>query len=699
MARQIGRYTIVNELGRGGMGVVYKAWEESLQRHVAIKMLADQYSDDESVVARFMREARAVADVHHANIVQVFCVDTHDGQPYFVMEYVEGESLGDCIRRESKVHPRKAVSLLREAASGLSAAHARGVVHRDIKPANLMLSRHGGLKVVDFGIARVESPDTKLTATGMAMGTPAYLSPEVCLAKSVDQRSDIFSLGVVLYEMLTGETPFNADSPLELMSKVVEARIPDLVELDGEIDPQLYSVLKVMLASEPHNRYSDCQQLIADLDDYLAGQSPRHASTVAAPPSAAVADDNEATVAMSTPAEGQLEKPRQPPKPAAKAPSASARVQPKKSSGGRLFLLAAMVGVVLLGTVSAASWWALQHYSVPLPGFSQRPAAEPSVDSAAQEQIAAAPVEIRSDRAGELVDPAVSSERGLPLPLAEQQVGDQEYRSQDSPSRQADTLAHSGPADGREGDSGQADTSDSREAESDSVAMADPERPRSSTEPSVAEARGTESHVTESQAPVQAEPDQIGEGLVGDERIAAASPPVVSPEQRPSESAPESRPVPETTRSEPAPQPSWDRSNPRLAVVVAGDRLGAAPLQAGVERMLADAGYSLFDADLVDLPAGGGLAGFSRALRGGGADIMVFVEIEPAGQSQLSYYGRQDTLYMANVSLRIVQLHDNESLAPMWQDSMRYTELNAEQKAREMVTPVVNQVLRSLRRL
>ena len=134
-------------------------------------------------------------------------------------------------------------------------------------------------------------------------------------------------------------------------------------------------------------------------------------------------------------------------------------------------------------------------------------------------------------------------------------------------------------------------------------------------------------------------------------------------------------------------------------MVVSGDRLGAAPLQASLERMLSDAGYRLLDADLVELPSGGGLAGFSRALRGGGADVMVFVEIEPAGQSQLSYYGRQDTLYIANVSVRTVQLHDNESLAPMWQDSMRYTELNADQKAREMATPVVNQVLRGLRRL
>ncbi|MEX0916329.1 MAG: serine/threonine-protein kinase, partial [Wenzhouxiangellaceae bacterium] len=222
MNKQIGNYTVVAELGRGGMGVVYKAREESLQRFVAIKMLGNQLVDNESVALRFMREARAVADLNHPNLVQVFRVDRHEDQPYFVMEYVEGESLKHLIQRERKMQPLRALQILKEVAAGLAAAHAKGVIHRDIKPENIMLTRYGGVKVVDFGIARVDEPGTRLTTTGIGLGTPSYLSPEVCLSQDVDQRSDIFSLGVVLFEMLTGDTPFKSDSPFELMTKVVE---------------------------------------------------------------------------------------------------------------------------------------------------------------------------------------------------------------------------------------------------------------------------------------------------------------------------------------------------------------------------------------------------------------------------------------------------------------------------------------------
>ena len=193
----IGKYEIVAELGRGGMGVVYKAWEESLQRFVAIKMLGDQLINDENLVARFLREARSVADLNHPNLVQVFAVDTHEGRPYFVMEFVEGESLKELIRTSERIHPKRALTLVKEVATGLSVAHDKGVVHRDIKPDNIMLTKHGGVKVVDFGIARVDDQFTKLTQSGMAIGTPKYFSPEVCKGLGVDKRTDIFSMGKI----------------------------------------------------------------------------------------------------------------------------------------------------------------------------------------------------------------------------------------------------------------------------------------------------------------------------------------------------------------------------------------------------------------------------------------------------------------------------------------------------------------------
>jgi predicted Ser/Thr protein kinase len=268
----IGKYEIVSELGRGGMGVVFKAWEESLQRFVAIKMLGDQLTNDENLVARFLREARAVADLNHPNIVQVFSVDKHEGRPYFAMEFVEGESLTELIRTSNKIEPSRALTLLKEVANGMSAAHDKGVVHRDIKPDNIMLTRHGGVKVVDFGVARVEDPNTKLTATGMAVGTPNYISPEVCLGLDVDQRSDLFSMGVVLYEMLTGETPFDADSPLEMMTNVVQAEVPDVGTLCPSIDEGLRSILYHLLEKKPEYRYQDFHQVLEDIDAYKEGK-------------------------------------------------------------------------------------------------------------------------------------------------------------------------------------------------------------------------------------------------------------------------------------------------------------------------------------------------------------------------------------------------------------------------------------------
>lgn len=287
----IGKYEIVTELGRGGMGVVYKAWEESLRRHVAIKMLGDRLTQDEAVVTRFMREARSVADLNHPNVIQVFAVDTHEGKPYFAMEYIEGQSLSSLIEQEGKLKPGRALAILKEIASGLSAAHNKGVVHRDIKPDNIMLTGHGGVKVLDFGIAQLEDQNSKLTGTGMAIGTPNYVSPEVCLAQHVDNRSDLFSLGVVFYEMLTGDKPFEADSPLQMMTNVVHSEVPDITKLNSDVEPRLRSILDHLLAKNPDNRYQSASELLEDIESYKAKAMPAHAMGTAGG-SAAVGEES-----------------------------------------------------------------------------------------------------------------------------------------------------------------------------------------------------------------------------------------------------------------------------------------------------------------------------------------------------------------------------------------------------------------------
>ncbi len=271
LSGQIGHYQIVAELGRGGMGAVYRAHEPSLNRYVAIKVLARHLADDASLVARFAREAKSVAALNHPNIVHIYFTGEEQGLPYFVMECVEGDTLADLIREKGTLPPKEAAGILLQAAAGLAAAHDRGIVHRDIKPSNLMIDGGGTLKITDFGIALARDIGDKLTTTGQFVGTTGYVSPEVCKGQPVDSRSDIFSLGVVLYEMLAGATPFNDDSPLGLMMQVVEQPVPDVRGLNPGVDEKLVQILDRMIEKNPDNRYQTCHELTADLKRYIAG--------------------------------------------------------------------------------------------------------------------------------------------------------------------------------------------------------------------------------------------------------------------------------------------------------------------------------------------------------------------------------------------------------------------------------------------
>jgi hypothetical protein len=218
------------------------------------------------VVERFLREARSMAQLNDPHIIQIYMIGDDHGQPFFAMEFVEGESLSQMLRREGKLEAKHAAGIIAQAAQGLSVAHDRGVVHRDIKPANLMITPRGLVKVADFGIALANSDfEKKLTGTGEFVGTPGYLSPEVCLGKQVDQRSDVFALGIVLFEMLAGRMPFTDQSPLGLMLEVVQADIPDVRSLGADVSQPLVSVLNKMLAKDPTQRYQSCHDLLSDL--------------------------------------------------------------------------------------------------------------------------------------------------------------------------------------------------------------------------------------------------------------------------------------------------------------------------------------------------------------------------------------------------------------------------------------------------
>ena len=260
--KKFGHYEVVSELGRGGMGVVYKAWEPSLNRHVAIKALGEHLLGDDGLIERFTREAKSMAAINHPNVIQVFFIGMEEKQPYFAMEFIEGISLDDLLKGNNVLSVPHAKEILRQACAGLAVAHDRDLVHRDIKPANLMICDDGTIKVVDFGIAQTREYGDKLTNTGEFVGTPGYLSPEVCTGKDVDARSDIFALGIVFYEMLAGKVPFENDSPLGLMLEVVQADIPDIRAINKKVDKKTSYILEKMIAKNPDERCQSCQEVI-----------------------------------------------------------------------------------------------------------------------------------------------------------------------------------------------------------------------------------------------------------------------------------------------------------------------------------------------------------------------------------------------------------------------------------------------------
>lgn len=252
------RYEMGSPLGKGGMAHVYRGTDRVLDRTVAIKVLSGKYASDDSFVTRFRREAQAAAGLNHANIVGVYDTGDEGRMHYIVMEYVEGETLGDVLRREGRLDPERAAAVAAEVATALHAAHEKGLVHRDVKPGNVMIDSEGRVKVVDFGIARAAADDT-LTQTGLILGTASYLSPEQAQGRPVDARSDTYSLGCVMYEMLTGQAPFSGDTPVAIAYKHVNETPPRPSELEPSIPPHLDEAVTRALEKDPDARFPTAQ--------------------------------------------------------------------------------------------------------------------------------------------------------------------------------------------------------------------------------------------------------------------------------------------------------------------------------------------------------------------------------------------------------------------------------------------------------
>ncbi len=272
------RFRLDEKIGSGGMSTVYRAYDPTLERWVAIKLMHRDMSDAPDQLERFRREARAVARLNHPNVVTVIDFGEDDGTPYIVLELVEGENLKQRIKRSGPLPTAEAVAYAIEIGRALSAAHGERLVHRDVKPQNVLIDPEGRAKVTDFGIARSLEVHG-LTATGRVLGTTDYVSPEQALGHDVSQQSDVYSLGIVLYEMLAGEPPFRAESQVAVAMKHVNEPIPDVQLVRPEVSAALAAVVERATAKQTTNRYASAEEMVHDLEQVLGIEAARAGET------------------------------------------------------------------------------------------------------------------------------------------------------------------------------------------------------------------------------------------------------------------------------------------------------------------------------------------------------------------------------------------------------------------------------------
>jgi serine/threonine-protein kinase len=667
MKSRIGHYDVLAELGRGGMGVVYQGYEPALDRHVAIKVLAQSLAHDPSIKERFLREARSMAALNDPHIIQIYFIGEDEGQPYFAMEFIEGESLSSYLKREGKLSPQNAGRVIHQTALGLATAHDKGVIHRDIKPGNLMLTARGNVKIADFGIAlSTQDFNKKLTSTGEFVGTPGYLSPEVCTGNPVDQRSDIFSLGIVLFEVLTGRMPFTDESPLGLLLEVVRAEIPDVRQLNADVDPQMVEILTRMTAKDPANRYASCHELAEALSHHpLLARPGLPTIKVQTPVVSALPNRGAVSLPVSRPyqTEAQGEQyvqaastmvtppkpPAAPPPPAyepvAEPPRASVLSRPHKSGSGAFVAVAAVLALLLV----SAGAFALRS-RVP---FLNSMFASVAPSLAAPEAAPAPPAPA----------PAAPVPPAPPAPPPAPESG------------AANATAASVPPDS------------------------------SATAPANAATSAAQAG-TGTVAATDAPPDaSSGRAQNADPR------PIAGTTQDPNDSASldplrrvaENRQGALQAKAKPPEQQAPPRGPPRVAVIAIGDPAIAQPAQQLIEEALSDNGFLIIDTDLApglnrllesnrpDLPQILGSLARSHGVR-----AVTVVRAEPLGTTQLNYYGQSAELFSVNLTVKTYDTGNHSPVNAGFRSKVDFTALNAHDQAKEAIEPELRRYLSSL---
>jgi len=654
MKQRVGHYDIVAELGRGGMGVVYKGFESALGRYVAIKVLADSLAHDPGVRERFLREARSMAALNDPHIIQIHSIGEDDGHPYFVMEFVEGESLGSLLKREGRLTLEQSLKVIHQTASGLATAHDRGVVHRDIKPGNLMISSRGSVKIADFGIALSNQDlSKKLTSTGEFVGTPGYLSPEVCLGKPVDQRSDIFSLGIVLFEMLTGKMPFTDESPLGLMLEVVRAEIPDVRQLNANVDETTSRILTRMIAKDPAHRYQSCHELAADLLGHplVARGGPITLQPKLSPAAATL-------VGQKTPLPAALTTPITAPTPVRMPGGAATHVTAGDAAPPPLPGAAAPARPSVLDRPTV-------HASAP-----RRSSALPWAIVAVLLLAAGAGAWTLRDRIPGLGGSLTSTQSATPDPTAGLQAS--------SPNGSASTST-----------TGVTATLDATRTASTEPAPA--------PTPGVAEPPAMAANTTGANMPSTPPSDPppvptLVPGADGEPPAPRASQADVDALRNLPAAQAESSAPPQIAKAPPPSKPTAPArpSVPTVAVVYGGDEVIAEPARDAITDLLQSRGFRVIEA--------GSVSGSQPNLKSlaGRADAVVFVQARPVGSEQIHYYGQSSTLYTVQVGVKAYRTRDGSVLWSSPAEQVNFTTLNAAEKAREAVDPMLDAVDRNL---
>ncbi|WP_376695743.1 protein kinase domain-containing protein [Wenzhouxiangella sp. EGI_FJ10305] len=686
MAQVLGRYHIINELGRGGMGVVYKALDPKLERFIAIKCLSEELSADEIVVARFLREARNVAALNHPNIAQIFIADEHEGKPYFVMEYVDGESLAEFIDREGQCSPEMARRVTEQAANALAAAAEEGIVHRDVKPGNIMIDRRGRAVLTDFGIACVTAEQSGSSGSQLIMGTPGYLPPEALNGEAVDSRSDMFALGAVWYEMLTGQRLMPWRDLKGAYKQLAAGDFPNLSALEGKVDERVIEIVRRMLAVKPKDRYADWRALLVDMEPLKTGRTGPVERSDSGPSTA----EREMTAALAT-KRVEERKPTEPAPQAAtvvKTQTASATAtqtegqhpvpaQKESKPGGGRFAAVAIVLVLLLALAGAGfglayvapSTW--NKMTAWLPGGEEQPAAA-SADAESDAELAdTATADTGTDdsaasgqdeQASTATDARESARAGLAL--ADEDSGET-AQSEEGGSPEAGSNADMAESN--------SETDQSRSAADESATG---ESPAVAGEPS-----------DDLSAPEETGPADRASGAPKSEPGANDDRSLAMADSEAAEAA--TMPAPETTSraSEPPPPPRG------VLVVGVGDPVIADPMVREIESALRGGSHPLVQPNFVrgyrDHVQGEelDLAGLKAPALDAGARYVVVARALPAGERELQYYNRVETAYIAQLEAVTYDLHEMRQMGSSPVEQIEFTSLNATRRAVDSVRP------------